>query len=111
MTRTEKKKKEESKYGEEEEPEEPEDSKQHKIEPITTTTPPPPAVIVETKEEEKIPELEETCPEGFQSADRLEKAEDWSACLDAPQRINLVAPISVSIRKDRIIETAPEAGK
>jgi hypothetical protein len=31
--------------------------------------------------------------------------------LDAPQRINLVAPIFVSIRKDRIIETAPEAGK
>lgn len=72
---------EESEDGEEEEPE---DNKQNKIDPITTTTPPP-AVIVETKEEEKIPELEETCPEGFQLADRLAEAEDGSACLDVDE--------------------------
>jgi hypothetical protein len=77
---------EESEDGEEEEPEEPEDNKQNKIDPITTTTTTPtPAVIVETKEEEKIPELEETCPEGFQLADRLAEAEDGSACLDVDE--------------------------
>uniref|UniRef100_A0A0P6DBK5 Putative Fibrillin-2 n=1 Tax=Daphnia magna TaxID=35525 RepID=A0A0P6DBK5_9CRUS len=71
---------EEGEEGDEEEPEELEDRANRIDNSLTTTT----TVAPDIKEEKSF-ELDQTCPEGFQLADRLAEVEDGSACLDVDE--------------------------
>ncbi|XP_059351153.1 fibrillin-1-like isoform X4 [Daphnia carinata] len=75
---------EEGEEGDEEEPEELED-RANRIDNSATATTTTTTTMATNIKEEKTFELDQTCPEGFQLADRLAEVEDGSACLDVDE--------------------------